>query len=80
MSALMEAVSAVLALAAVWLIGGLDVRGQWLMLAAQVSWALFALLGGHWWLLAQSLVLLCMTVRAIRKWSAKRPAAARVGP
>lgn len=66
----LEIVSTALALVAVWRIGKLDLRGQYLMLAAQVSWGVFAALGGHWALLAQSVVLIVLTLKAIRHWRA----------
>ena len=68
MSSALELVSTFLTLWAVWLIGVQDVRGQYRMLAAQVGWGVFAALGGHWALLAQSVVLLGLTVRAIVFW------------
>ncbi|MHC1701780.1 MAG: hypothetical protein AB9900_12565 [Humidesulfovibrio sp.] len=68
----LEILSTLLALVAVWRIGKLDVRGQYLMLAAQVCWGLFAALGGHWALLAQSLVLIILTRKAIRHWRAEQ--------
>lgn len=68
----LEILSTALALVAVWRIGKLDLRGQYLMLAAQVSWGVFAALGGHWALLAQSLVLIVLTLKAIRHWRAEQ--------
>lgn len=79
MSAALEACAAVLALVAVWLIGGLNIRGQWLMLVAQLLWAVFALRGAHWWLLAQSLVLITLTLRAIVLWNRAERARMRLG-
>lgn len=79
MSAALESCAAVLALVAVWLIGGRDIRGQWLMLVAQLLWAAFALRGEHWWLLAQSLVLLALTLRAIVLWRRADRARMRLG-
>lgn len=74
----LEILSTVVALVAVWRIGKLDVRGQYLMLLAQLGWGLFALLGKHWGLLAQSVVLLALTLKAVKHWRAE--AFARVGP
>ncbi|MBU1229534.1 MAG: hypothetical protein KKA55_01755 [Proteobacteria bacterium] len=68
----LEILSTLLALVAVWRIGKLDVRGQYLMLVAQVGWAAFAALGSHWALLAQSLVLIVLTLKAIRHWRAEQ--------
>jgi len=68
----LEIISTALALAAVWRIGKLDLRGQYLMLVAQLGWGLFALLGKHWGLLAQSVVLLLLTVKAIKHWRAEQ--------
>ncbi len=68
----LEIFSTALALVAVWRIGRLDLRGQYLMLAAQVSWGAFAVLGGHWGLLAQSVVLIGLTFKAIRHWRAEQ--------
>lgn len=73
--AALEIVSAVLVLAGVWLVGVLDIRGQYLLAAAQMGWAVFAALGGHWWLLAQSVILFALTLRAIRYWRRARLAA-----
>lgn len=61
--------AALLTLAAVWLVGGRDVAGQWLMLAAQAAWMGLALHGRQWALAAQSAVLGALTVRAIVLWS-----------
>lgn len=72
MNAALEACAALLALVAVWLIGGLNIRGQWLMLLAQLLWAAFAILGRHWWLLAQSLTLIALTLRAVWLWRRAR--------
>jgi hypothetical protein len=72
-----EIISTALALVAVWRIGKLDLRGQYLMLVAQLGWGVFALMGQHWGLLAQSLVLLVLTVKAIKHWRAQ--AFVRVG-
>jgi len=66
----LEILSTILALVAVWRIGKLDLRGQYLMLVAQLGWGLFALLGKHWGLLAQSVVLLALTLKAIKNWRA----------
>ncbi len=74
----LEIVSTTLALVAVWRIGKLDLRGQYLMLLAQLCWAAFAAKGEHWALLAQSLVLIALTLKAIRHWRAA--AFRRVGP
>ncbi|MBI5520229.1 MAG: hypothetical protein HY916_09230 [Desulfovibrio sp.] len=79
MSAALEACAAVLALVAVWLIGGLNIRGQWLMLVAQLLWAAFALQGAHWWLLSQSLVLIVLTLRAIVLWNRAERSRMRLG-
>lgn len=68
----LEIISTALALVAVWRIGKLDLRGQYLMLAAQLGWAAFAALGKHWALLAQSLVLIALTLKAIRHWRAEQ--------
>lgn len=65
---LLEIASTVLVLVGVWLIGSLDIRGQYIMAAAQVGWAAFAAFSGHWWLLGQSLVLLALTLRSVRRW------------
>lgn len=74
----LEILSTLTVLVAVWRIGKLDVRGQYLMLAAQLGWGLFALLGKHWGLLAQSAVLLALTLVGIRNWRAEQ--FRRVGP
>lgn len=66
--AALEIISALLTLAGIWLISSRYVRGQYLMAAAQAGWAVFAAQGGHWWLLAQSVILFALTLRAIRQW------------
>lgn len=66
---ILECIGMAWTIVAVWLIGNLDIRGQWLMLVAQTVWLVFAVLSGHWWLAAQSVVLFGLTVRAIVKWS-----------
>lgn len=74
----LEYLSTALALVAVWRIGKLDLHGQQLMLVAQVSWAAYAAYTKQWGLLAQSLVLIVLTVKAIRHWRAEL--FRRVGP
>lgn len=68
MTTALEILATALTLDAVWLIGSMDIRGQWLMLAAQAAWFAFAVAGGHWFFAVQSVVLAGFTVRAIRKW------------
>lgn len=57
-----------LTLAAVWLIGGQDVRGQWLMLCAQGAWFAVAGMRNSLALAAQSVVLGALTWRALWIW------------
>lgn len=68
----LEYLSTALALVAVWRIGKLDLRGQQLMLVAQVCWAAYAALTRQWGLLGQSLVLIVLTLKAIRHWRKDR--------
>ena len=70
MTAALEYLSTALVLVAVWRIGKLDLRGQYLMLVAQLGWAVYAATTRQWGLLAQSLVLLLLTRKAIRNWRA----------
>lgn len=65
---ILEFIGTALVVVAVWLIGSQDVRGQWLMLAAQVVWLAVAYLRGMWWLGLQSVVLAILTARAIVTW------------
>jgi len=67
-SAALETVFAVLALAAVWFVSALDVRGQYLVLVERPWWTAFSTLGERWWLLVQSVVLIVLTLQAIIKW------------
>jgi len=64
----LEYLGTAIVLVAVWLIGGLSIRGQWLMLAAQGVWLAVACMRGMWGLAAQSVVLSVFTVRAIVGW------------
>jgi len=64
----LEYLATALVLAGVWLIGGLSVRGQWLMLAAQFVWLAVAVQKGMWGLAAQSAVLTAFTGRSIVAW------------
>jgi len=65
---ILEWVAPALVLAAVWLIGSINVRGQWLMLAAQVVWLAVAVMQSMWGLAAQSAALMALTGRAIVAW------------
>lgn len=67
-AAMLEYTATALVLAGVWLIGNLSVRGQWLMLLAQVVWGAVAVQKGMWGLAAQSAVLLAFTWRSIFMW------------
>lgn len=58
-----------LTLAAVWLIGAQEVRGQWLMLAAQGAWFAVARLRRSLALAVQSVVLAALTGRALWIWT-----------
>ena len=68
MADLLQTLATALVLYGVWRISVLDVRGQYVMAAAQVAWGAWAVMGGHWWLAAQSAVLLALAVRAVRYW------------
>ena len=58
-----------LTLAAVWLIGAQDVRGQWLMLMAQGAWFGAATLRMSLALAVQSVALAALTWRALWIWN-----------
>lgn len=60
----------VLVIVAVVLIAMPRIEGQMIMIGAQVVWALFALKGRHWGLLAQSCVLFAVSIYAFVSWSA----------
>lgn len=68
-AAILEYLGMAIVLVAVWRIGVLDIRGQYLMLAAQVVWTAYAVITKQWGLTAQSAALLVLTLRGIRKWS-----------
>ncbi|MBF0481290.1 MAG: hypothetical protein HQK81_06240 [Desulfovibrionaceae bacterium] len=53
---------------AVWLVGDKHIVGQYLMLAAQILWLVFALARRHRALAIQCVVLGVLTVRAILVW------------
>jgi hypothetical protein len=65
----LETLATVLVLLAVWLIGSLDIQGQYLMLAAQALWFAWSVLTRHWPLAVQSVVLEVLTINAIITWS-----------
>jgi chromate transport protein ChrA len=63
-----EYLAMVLVIVAVWLIGSKDIRGQWLMLAAQLAWAAVASVRDMPGLFVQCIVLAAFTVRSIVLW------------
>lgn len=65
----LEWLAMALTLAAVWLIGAQDVRGQWLMLTAQGAWFVVARLRRSMALAVQSVVLAALTWRALWLWN-----------
>ena len=67
----LESLGLGLVLAAVWLIGSLEISGQYLMLAGQVVWFAFAKRKGHRGLAAQSAFLFALTGKAIWEWHVK---------
>lgn len=71
MSTVLEYLGMALVLWAVWLIGGYDVLGQWVMLAAQAVWLTVALMRGMTGLGVQSILLGALTARAISAWSVR---------
>lgn len=66
---ILEPIGSILVMVAVWYIGRLSIRGQYLMLAAQGVWIAFATCAGLWWLGLQSVALLGLTLLAIRNWN-----------
>lgn len=68
---LLECLGTVLVLVAVWRIGILDIRGQYLMLAAQFVWLWFAWILRLRWLALQSVALAGLTVLAILEWTGR---------
>lgn len=65
----LELIGTLLVLLAVWRIGVMDIRGQYLMLVAQFVWLWFAVAFGLVWLGVQSVALVGLTVRAIFEWN-----------
>lgn len=60
-----------LVLSAVYYISKPKLRGQYLILAADATWALFSISTQNWALLIQSLVLFAIGISAVRNWKAK---------
>lgn len=55
-------------LAGVWLIGKMDIRGQYLMALSQLLWFSTGLIINQTGLMIQSLVLFILAIRAIGYW------------
>ena len=58
-----------LVLSAVYYISKPRLRGQYLILAADITWLIFSASTGNYALALQSIVLACIAVSAIRNWS-----------
>ena len=70
---ILELFATVLVLAGVWLIGNLDIRGQYVMLLAQILWGMFAYVRGMRWMFVQSIILAGLTVNALIVWHNMMP-------
>lgn len=64
----LEYLATALVIVAVWLIGSKDIRGQWLMLLAQLAWAAVAMERDMSGMFVQCNVLAAFTVRSIVLW------------
>lgn len=60
-----------LVLSAVYYIAKPKLRGQYLILAAECTWAIYSIGTGQWALLIQSLVLFLIGLTAVRNWKRK---------
>lgn len=69
----LEVFAVALTLIGVWLIGGMDVRGQYAMAGAQVLWCATGYFRRMRWLFVQSIILLALTMKAILLWKAVAP-------
>ncbi len=65
---LIEAAAFLLVVLGVWFIAEVNIIGQYCMLAAQVLWLIIGVQRAMWALAAQSLVLFCLTFRALYLW------------
>lgn len=57
-----------LVLSAVYFISKPKLRGQYLIIAADCTWLLYAAITGQWALGIQSIVLLTIGISAVRNW------------
>lgn len=60
-----------LVLLGVYFISKLRLRGQYIMLVADVLWLLYSLLTHQWALTLQSIVLIRFSIQGIRNWKEK---------
>lgn len=60
-----------LVLIGVYLISRPRIEGQYVMLAADITWLTYAVITGQWALAVQSIVLLTLAISAIRNWRKK---------
>jgi len=66
-----EILGAVLTCLGVLLISLPNIKGIYVMIAAQTCWILFAFFNENWWLLAQGVFLFAMNIFAIYSWKKK---------
>lgn len=64
-------IATALVLLAVYYISKPKLRGQYLILAADISWFIYSGLTEQWGLFIQSFVLMCIAVSAIKNWKLK---------
>ena len=69
---IMEIIATALVITGVWMIGTPNIKGQWLMLVAQVIWAMYALITKQYFFTTQSVVLVIFNIRALRRWKKEK--------
>lgn len=60
-----------LVLSAVYYISKPKLRGQYLIIGADITWLTYGLLTEQWALAIQSIVLLCIGISAVKNWKQK---------
>jgi drug/metabolite transporter (DMT)-like permease len=58
-----------LVLSGVYFIAQPRLRGQWIMLGADLTWLTYSIITGQYALTLQSLVLISLAVKAIKNWN-----------
>lgn len=61
-------IATALVLLAVYFISKPKLRGQYFILAADITWLTYAIITQQWALGIQSVVLLCIGISAVRNW------------